>query len=348
MADICANSSSSADRALLGHGLVLVTGGAGFIGSHIVCDLSAAGHRVVVADRMRQGVKWRNIAAAPLHDLAPPEHLFSWLDRHRSEIAAIVHMAAVSATDEPDIDRYVVNNIRLSLDLWEWCAANRTRLVYASSAATYGSGAGGFADDESPAALAALAPLNAYGWSKHLVDRRIIDDATAGRPTPPQWAGLKFFNVYGPNEAHKGTMASIVSKTLPIVAAGRPVELFKSYDPAYPDGGQLRDFVYVGDCAAVVLWLLANPAVNGLFNVGTGVARSFAELIGAVGAGLGVAPEIRYIDMPPALRAQYQYYTKAEIGKLRAAGFAGAFRTIEDGVRATIAGARSAAEVPGA
>jgi ADP-L-glycero-D-manno-heptose 6-epimerase len=343
MADICATSSSGADHAALstlGGGLVLVTGGAGFIGSHIVCDLSAAGHRVVVADRLRQGTKWRNIATARLHDFVQPEQLFDWLDRHRSEIVAILHMAAVSATDEPDIDRYVANNVRLSLDLWEWCAVHRTRLLYASSAATYGSGAGGFNDDGGPAALAALAPLNAYGWSKHLVDRRIVDDATSGAPTPPQWAGLKFFNVYGANEAHKGAMASLVSKNLPVVAAGRPVELFKSYDPAYPDGGQLRDFVYVGDCVAVVRWLLANPSVNGLFNVGTGTARSVVELIGAVGAGLGVAPEIRYVEMPPMLRAQYQYYTKAEIGKLRAAGFADPFSTIEDGVRATIAHAR--------
>jgi ADP-L-glycero-D-manno-heptose 6-epimerase len=314
-------------------GLVLVTGGAGFIGSHIARDLAAAGHRVVVADLMRRGGKWRNIAKARLHDLIPPDAMFGWLGRHRAEIAAIVHMAAISATDEPDIDRYATINIRLSLDLWEWCAAHQVRLIYASSAATYGDGTLGFRDDESPAALAALAPLNAYGWSKHFVDRRIADDAAAGRPTPPQWTGLKFFNVYGPHEEHKGAMQSIASKVLPIIAAREPVDLFKSYDPAYPDGGQLRDFVYVGDCVAVVRWLLDNPAVNGLFNVGTGAARSFAELVGAVGAGLGVMPEIRYVDMPPWLRSQYQYFTRADIAKLRAAGFARPFHTIEEGVR---------------
>jgi ADP-L-glycero-D-manno-heptose 6-epimerase len=315
-----------------GSGLVLVTGGAGFIGSHIACDLAAAGHRVVVADLMRRGGKWRNIAQACLDDLIPPDAMFGWLDRHRGETAAIVHMAAVSATDEPDIDRYATINIRLSLDLWEWCAAQRVRLIYASSAATYGDGALGFRDDESPAALAMLTPLNAYGWSKHFVDRRIAGDAATGRPTPPQWAGLKFFNVYGPHEEHKSAMQSIASKILPLVAAGQPVGLFKSYDPAYPDGGQLRDFVYAGDCVAVVRWLLDNPAVNGLFNVGTGTARSFAEMVGAVGAGLGVMPEIRYVDMPPGLRSQYQYFTRADIAKLRTAGFTGAFRSIEDGV----------------
>ena len=214
------------------------------------------------------------------------------------------------------------------------------RLIYASSAATYGDGGAGFGDDESPTALALLKPLNAYGWSKHVVDRRVAADASAGRPTPPQWAGLKFFNVYGPNEAHKGAMQSIVSKILPVVAAGAPVNLFKSCDPAYPDGGQLRDFVYVEDCVAVVRWLLANPAVNGLFNVGTGIARSFAELVGAVGAGLGVEPEIRFVDMPVSLRHQYQYFTRAEIVKLRAAGFPAGFRTIEEGVRDYLVPAR--------
>jgi ADP-L-glycero-D-manno-heptose 6-epimerase len=320
-----------------GDGLVLVTGGAGFIGSHIACDLSAAGHRVVVADLLRSGGKWRNIAEAGLYDLIRPEAIFPWLDRHRAELAAIVHMAAVSATDEPDIDRYAANNIRLSLDLWEWCAASGVRLIYASSAATYGDGAAGFRDDDSPAALSALAPLNAYGWSKHVVDRRIAEDAARGRPTPPQWAGLKFFNVYGPNEGHKGAMQSIASKILPVVAARRPVELFKSYDPAYPDGGQKRDFVYVRDCVAVVRWLFANPAASGLFNVGTGTACSFAELVGAVGAALEVEPEIRYVDMPPALRGQYQYVTRADVAKLRAAGFAGAFHTLAEGIRDFVA-----------
>jgi ADP-L-glycero-D-manno-heptose 6-epimerase len=314
-------------------GLVLVTGGAGFIGSHIACDLAAARHRVVVVDRLRHGDKWRYLALAPLHDLVPPEAIFAWLDRHRRDVAAIVHMAAISATDEPDIDRYAATNIRLSLDLWEWCAAERVRLVYASSAATYGSGGAGFRDDDGPDALAGLKPLNAYGWSKHFVDRRIAADVAGGRPTPPQWAGLKFFNVYGPNEGHKGPMQSVASKVFPILAAGQAVELFKSHDPRYPDGGQLRDFVYVADCVAVVRWLLASPGVNGLFNVGTGEARSFADLVRALGSGLGIAPMIRYIEMPPHLRPQYQYETRAEIAKLRAAGFAAPFRTIEEGIR---------------
>ncbi len=313
--------------------LIVVTGGAGFIGSCIVNELTGAGSRVVVADRLRSGGKWRNIAGARLYDLICPDVLFAWLDRHRDEIAAIIHMGAVSTTHETDIDRYVANNVRLSLDLWTWCTTHPTRLIYASSAATYGDGAAGFADDQSPAALAALRPLNAYGWSKHLVDRRVADEVAHGPALPPQWAGLKFFNVYGANETHKGPMQSMVSKILPMVRSGQEVNLFKSYHPGYADGEQLRDFVYVKDCVAVVRWLLDNPAVSGLFNVGSGVARSFADLVGAVCTVIGCPPRIRFVDTPPTLRNQYQYFTQAEMTKLRAAGFAGAFHSLEDGVR---------------
>ena len=317
--------------------LVLVTGGAGFIGSNIVLDQARRGARVVVCDLMRAGDKWRNLAAAALHDLIRPEALFDWLARHRERLSAIVHMAAISSTTETDIDRLVAANVRLSLDLWEWCAQNRVRLLYASSAATYGDGAAGFADDESLPALARLAPLNAYGWSKHLVDRRVAADAAAGRPTPPQWAGLKFFNVYGPNEAHKGPMQSVASKILPVVAAGGPVTLFKSHDPRYPDGGQLRDFVYVEDCVAIVRWLIATPQVSGLFNAGSGKARSFADLVAAVGAALGREPQIRFVDTPPEIRGKYQYFTEAEMAKLRRAGFAEPLHSLEAGVRDFVA-----------
>lgn len=312
--------------------LILVTGGAGFIGSHIVYDLAAAGLRVVVADLLRQDGKWRNIAAAQLHDLVRPDTLFDWLAHNGGRVAAVVHMAAISTTTEPDIDRYVANNIRLTLDLWRWCAANQTRFIYASSAATYGDGNAGFADDESPSALAELRPLNAYGWSKHVVDRRLIDDVARGLPTPPQWAGLKFFNVYGAHEVHKGPMQSMVAKIVPAIRAGEAVTLFRSHNPQYADGGQLRDFIYVKDCRAVVSWLLETPSVSGLYNVGTGAARSFLDLAVAVYARLGREPDIRFVDTPAALRAQYQYFTEADISKLRAAGFTAPFHTLESGV----------------
>jgi ADP-L-glycero-D-manno-heptose 6-epimerase len=316
-----------------GDDLILVTGGAGFIGSNIVLELTNAGERVVICDLFRSGEKWHNIAAARLHEIVHPDDLLEWLARHAKKVAAIVHMGAISSTTEKDVDKFVATNIRLTLDLWGWCAANAVRLIYASSAATYGDGSAGFSDEQSPAALGGLRPLNAYGWSKHVVDRRVIDDVARGRATPPQWAGLKFFNVYGPNETHKGFMQSLVSKIFPVVKAGETVTLFKSHDPNYPDGGQQRDFIYVKDCVAVVRWLLRHPETSGLFNVGTGTARSFLDLVQAVCAAVGCAPNIRFIDTPDELRAQYQYFTCADITKLRRAGFDALFYSLEDGVR---------------
>jgi ADP-L-glycero-D-manno-heptose 6-epimerase len=292
---------------------------------------------VVLADLLRSGVKWRNLAASQLHDVVRPDDLLEWLGRFGDDVAAIVHMGAMSSTAETDVDKFVASNIRATLDLWQWCAANRARFIYASSAATYGDGGAGFSDEQSPAALALLRPLNPYGWSKHIVDRRVVDDVVRGRACPPQWAGLKFFNVYGSNEAHKGDMQSIVSKVVPVVKAGGTFSLFKSYDPRYRDGGQLRDFVYVKDCVAVVRWLLANPSTNGLFNVGTGIARSFLDLVHAVGAAAGGSPDIRFVDMPVALKDKYQYFTQVDVTKLRAAGFDQPFHSLEDGVRDYVA-----------
>jgi ADP-L-glycero-D-manno-heptose 6-epimerase len=316
-----------------GDDLIIVTGGAGFIGSNIVLDLARAGLRVVVCDLFRSGEKWRNLAAAWLYDIVHPNDLPEWLARHGDKVAAIVHMAAISSTTEKDVDKFVATNIRLTLDLWNWCAANAVRLIYASSAATYGDGSAGFSDEQSPAALAALHPLNAYGWSKHVVDRRVVDDVTRGHATPRQWAGLKFFNVYGPNETHKGVMQSLVSKIFPTVKAGETVTLFKSHNPRYPDGGQQRDFIYVKDCVAVVNWLLGHPETSGLFNVGTGTARSFLDLVRAVCAAAGSTPNIQFIDTPDELRSQYQYFTRADMTKLRRAGFEASFYPLEDGVR---------------
>jgi ADP-L-glycero-D-manno-heptose 6-epimerase len=318
-------------------GLIVVTGGAGFIGSHIVDDLVSAERRVVVADLVRTESKWRNISGTAPYDVVRPDQLFAWLEANTGSVAAIIHMAAISTTTEPDIDRYVASNIRLTLDVWQWCAAHRVRLIYASSAATYGDGQAGFVDDDTPAGLARLRPLNPYGWSKHVVDRRIVDDVSRGAPTPPQWAGLKFFNVYGPHETHKGPMQSLVSKLVPLIRAGEPVTLFRSHHPRYADGGQLRDFVYVKDCVAVVRWLLGNPRKSGIYNVGTGQARSFLDLARAVYAALGREPDLRFIDTPEALRAQYQYFTEADMSKLRAAGFTAPFYLLERGVADCVA-----------
>jgi ADP-L-glycero-D-manno-heptose 6-epimerase len=313
--------------------MIVVTGGAGFIGSNLLAGLEArrAGPLVVV-DRLGRDEKWRNIAKRELHDVIPPERLFSFLDAQAGRIEMIFHLGAVSSTTETDADLIVESNIRLSLDLWSWCAARRVRLVYASSAATYGDGSAGFVDDGSVTGLARLRPLNAYGWSKHLVDRRLARAALSGEAGPPQTVGLKFFNVYGPNEYHKGTMQSVVAHLYPKLAAGEPARLFRSYRAGVPDGGQARDFLWVGDCVAVMSWLLDAPDVGGLFNVGTGTARTFEDLARATFAALGREPRIEYVEMPEPLRPKYQYFTQADMTKLRAAGFAPGFTSLEDGV----------------
>jgi ADP-L-glycero-D-manno-heptose 6-epimerase len=312
--------------------MILVTGGAGFIGSNLVAALSARGAEVVVVDWLRQDERWRNLARHEVADLVLPEALPAWLARHGAGLEAVVHMGANSSTTEADVDLIVQQNIRATLDLLAWCTASARRFIYASSAATYGDGSAGFDDDAAPAALARLLPLNAYGWSKHLVDRRIAQLRQRGAALPPQCVGLKFFNVYGPNEYHKGSMQSVVARNFAAVQRGEPLRLFRSQRPDYADGGQLRDFIYVADCVEVILWLLENPQVSGLFNVGTGVARSWLDLARAVFAATGQPEAIEFIDMPATLAAKYQYYTQAQVARLRQAGYARPFTTLEAGI----------------
>jgi ADP-L-glycero-D-manno-heptose 6-epimerase len=240
-------------------------------------------------------------------------------------------MGAVSSTTEHDADKIIRSNFALSRDLYRWCAEEGRRFIYASSGATYGAGDRGFDDDNSPSALAALRPLNAYGWSKALFDLFAVREAGRGS-APPQWAGLKFFNVYGPNEEHKGPMKSVAAQIWPDVAHGRSVKLFKSYHSSYADGGQLRDFVYVRDVVDVVAWLLERPGVSGVFNLGSGRARSFKDMAEALYAAAGAPAHIDYIAMPLALRERYQYFTEARLDRLRAAGYDGQFTSLEDGI----------------
>ena len=314
--------------------IILVTGGAGFIGSNIVARLTRdPGLDVVVCDWLGDAseARWRNVAKHPIADLITPDQMFEWMARNVQALEVVVHMGAISSTTETDVDRIVRNNFALSRDLYRWCAEHRRRLVYASSAATYGDGALGFDDDNALDALAALRPLNAYGWSKAMFDLFAAREAARGL-APPQWAGLKFFNVYGPNEHHKGSMKSVAAQIWPDVAAGRTVRLFKSHRPDYADGGQLRDFVYVRDAVDVVEWLVGRPDVSGVFNLGSGTARSFKDLAEAVFAAAGRPASIEYFDMPVELRDRYQYWTEASLERLRAAGYAGQFTRLEDGV----------------
>jgi ADP-L-glycero-D-manno-heptose 6-epimerase len=317
----------------MGLKMYVVTGGAGFIGSNIVRGLAERClGPIVVVDWLKDDERWRNIAKHELADIVLPENLLSFLESNASSLKAVIHMGAISATTERDADLIIANNYQYPIDLWRWCAGNDVRLIYASSAATYGNGALGFDDDETIDALAELQPLNAYGWSKHLFDRKVARMIEDGEPRPPQWAGLKFFNVYGPNEYHKGRMASVVSQIHPTAVKGETCRLFKSHHPDYEDGGQLRDFIWVGDCVDIVLWLLENPNVSGLFNCGTGKARSFADLARAVYAALDKNADIKFIDTPEDIRDKYQYFTQARMDRLIESGYTKPMMSLEDGV----------------
>ena len=317
-------------------GLILVTGAAGFIGSNVARALAADGRRVVACDRFGRGMKWANLRDVALHDVIRPEAALGWLSDEAEPVSAIVHMGAISTTTETDVDRIVESNIRSTLDLWTSATRRGVRFIYASSAATYGDGAEGFLDDDSSEALARLKPLNPYGWSKHVVDRRIVDDWRRGRPTPAGWAGLKFFNVYGPGEAHKADMRSVAHRIYPAASRGETVSLYRSAHPDYADGGQLRDFIYVADCCEVVRRMLEADHLAGIYNVGTGRARSFADLAQAVFAAVGRPAAIAYRDMPEDLKGRYQYFTEADTRKLRTDGFAPPFHSLEDGVAAYV------------
>ena len=311
--------------------MLLVTGGAGFIGSNVVASLNEAGRAdVAVSDILGSEGKWRNLAGRQLADFVPPAELPRWLDGRRLD--GVVHLGAISSTTATDGDAIVENNFRLSLRLFDWCAFARTPFIYASSAATYGDGAAGFSDDWSLSALKRLKPMNLYGWSKHLFDLAIVERVARKDNVPPQWAGLKFFNVFGPNEYHKGEMMSLVAKRFDEAKLGTPVRLFKSQRAGIGDGEQKRDFIYVDDAVAVVRWLIETPSVSGIFNVGTGQARSFRDLMTALFAALGREPAIEYIDMPASIRDSYQYFTEADVGNLRRAGYNAAFMPLEGAV----------------
>jgi ADP-L-glycero-D-manno-heptose 6-epimerase len=253
-----------------------------------------------------------------------------WLKGRKLD--AVIHLGAISETTATDGDLVIETNFRLSMRLLDWCTANATPLIYASSASTYGDGAQGFRDEQTVPELKKLRPMNLYGWSKHLFDLAVAERVAKGEKMPPQWAGLKFFNVFGPNEYHKGSMMSVLARRFDDIKAGRGIQLFKSHREGIADGDQRRDFIYVEDVVRVMMWLLASPNVSGIFNVGTGTARSFKDLMLAAYAALGTRPNIDYIDMPEQIRGSYQYFTQSEVDRLRGAGYNGGFTTLEDAV----------------
>ncbi len=315
--------------------MILVTGGAGFIGSNLQARLHARGRDTVIVDRLGADGRWRNIAAHPPSRLLDPRELAHFLAGH-PRLDAVIHLGAISDTTVRDADLAWATNVALPEMLLDWCADAGVRLIYASSAATYGDGSLGFDDD--PAHLPKFRPLNLYGWTKHVFDRAVEKRARTGCRLPPQCVGLKFFNVYGPNEYHKGNMVSVVKRKHDEIAAGLPARLFRSDRPDIADGGQARDFVHVDDVVDIMLWLLEAPHVSGLFNVGTGVARTYLDLAHAVADAAGVERRVEFIDMPADLRGQYQSFTQATTARLRAAGYKGQFTTLEAGIARYVRG----------
>lgn len=308
--------------------MIVITGGAGMIGSMIAWQLNQEGRDdLVIVDRQKHAEQWQNLCHRRYHDYLDKEELLPWLETG-AELDAVIHMGAISATTERDWNRLLEDNIRYSQELWQWCADNGVPFLYASSAATYGNGDQGYDDAD----IDNLRPLNAYGYSKHFFDQWALRQAEAGN-APPLWAGFKFFNVYGPNEYHKERMASVALHSFNQFREHGTVKLFKSDRPDVEDGMQLRDFVYVKDAAAVVTWFLQGRGESGIYNIGTGQARAFKDLATAVMSSAGQEPNITWIAMPDDLKGKYQYYTQAEMGKLRAAGYDQPFHTLEEGVR---------------
>ncbi len=313
--------------------MIVITGGAGMIGSIIAWHINTKLQRdeLVVVDRITHEDQWQNLVKRQYAQYLDKDQLLDWLN-NRSDIEAIIHMGAISATTERDFNKLVDVNIHYSQNLWNWCAINKVPFFYASSAATYGSGDLGYDDSE----FKNLRPLNGYGYSKHFFDQWALRQTPEN--TPPSWAGFKFFNVYGPNEYHKERMASVAFHTFNQFNETGKMQLFKGTKAGVKDGEQLRDFVYVKDAARVVCFFMQaainhKPAPNGIYNLGTGLARSFKDLATAVMVNTNKAPHIEYIDMPKDLQGRYQYFTEANTAKLREAGYGAEFTSLEDGVK---------------
>lgn len=313
--------------------MIVVTGAAGFIGSCLARRLAAENQNLLFVDLTPSPAKAANLADLGDRPLMGHREFRDELLAGRLDPEVIFHLGACSSTTEMNWDYLLDVNVGYTQSLWQWSASRGRPFYYASSAATYGDGSAGF-DDRTPPE--ALTPLNPYGRSKNEFDRWALEEVKAGRPAPPYWGGFKFFNVYGPREAHKGKMASVVWQSHRQIIETGEMKLFKSTDPKFPDGGQKRDFVFVEDCVDHLLWAWRAKPSSGIYNSGTGEARTFRDLVLAVFAALGREPQIRFIDMPAELAKQYQNYTQAVMTKIRAAGFAAAPTPLEEGVRRTV------------
>ncbi len=309
--------------------MIIITGAAGFIGSAFAWKCNRMGIQdLLLVDALKTSEKWRNLVGISYTDFVHKDDFLDMIidDNMPRNIEAIVHLGACSATTENDGDYLMNNNYRYSQLVFEWCRKRDVRFIYASSAATYGGGEHGF--DDQMSSIQPLRPINRYGYSKHLFDRYLERVKGLDRA-----AGIKFFNVFGPNEYHKGSMKSVICKAYAHILEHGNVQLFKSHRPDFQDGEQARDFVYVKDCIDVLYWMVQHPEVNGLFNLGTGQARTWNDLVKALFNVMNKPEDIQYIDMPKDIQSHYQYFTEANMDKLRAAGYASPFMDLENAVQ---------------
>ena len=312
--------------------MIILTGGGGMIGSMIAWHLNTQMNfdDFVIVDDLINEQQENNFNKRKFIEYIAKDDLGKYLS-DKKNVSAVIHMGAISATTESNFNRLLQSNIRFSQALWHWCAENKVPFIYASSAATYGDGSVGYDDNESE--LDKLSPLNAYGYSKHFFDRWVQLELSKNQPTPPQWCGLKFFNVYGPNEYHKGRMASVVFHSFNQFKETNQIKLFKSEHPSYADGMQVRDFIYVKDAVKIIIFFLNNNNFSGLYNAGTGNAETFKALAEAVLINTkGQPDDIKYIEMPNDLKGKYQYYTQATMNKINSIGFNDNFMNLKEGV----------------
>ena len=307
--------------------MIVITGSAGFIGSCLVSKFNSEGvNNLILVDDFSFLAKQANYTVKTFYQKIERKHFIEWFDKNYNIVTDVIHIGARTDTTEADVNTLNELNLNYTKAIWEICSKHNISLIYASSAATYGFGEHGYDDDETK--IPFLKPLNLYGESKNDFDKWALEQ----KQTPPHWQGLKFFNVYGPNEYHKGRMASVIFHSFHQIKNAGKVKLFRSHNPNYTDGGQLRDFVYVKDVVDVIWFLYSTKIKNGIYNLGSGKARTFLDLVNATFTALNIEPNIEFIDTPIDIRDKYQYFTEANMNKLMSAGYSKKFTSLEDGV----------------